>query len=81
MCNEIIERLKSECANLEVTVVDQRTEIQTLHNRIKQSNFFDRQNTSSALMDKREADNLINRLKEELRVSQSEEELAKQHVK
>ena len=69
MCNEIIERLKSECANLEVTVVDQRTEIQTLHNRIKQSNFFDRQNTSSALMDKREADNLINRLKEELRVS------------
>ena len=77
MCNEIIDQLKSECANLELTVVEQRTEIQSLCNRIKQIAYSENQNSSSALLDKREADCLINRLKEELRVSQSEEELAK----
>ena len=81
ICNEMIERLKSECANLELTVVQQRTEIQSLQNRIKQSNYSERNNTSAAMMDRREADCLINRLKEELRVSQSEEEVARQHVK
>ena len=61
MCNEMIERLKMECANLELTVVDQRTEIQSLQNRVKQANFSER-NTSVAQIDRREADCLIHRL-------------------
>ena len=82
MCNEIIDNLKSECANLELTVVEQRTEIQGLQNRIKNFNYSENlKNTSAAVIDKREADCLINRLKEELRASQSESELTKQQVK
>ena len=34
-CNQLIEKLKSECSDLELTVVDQRSEIQNLCNKLK----------------------------------------------
>ena len=34
-CNELIEKLKEEGANLELTIVDQRQEIQNLCNKLK----------------------------------------------
>ena len=34
-CNELVDKLKSESADLELTIVDQRSEIQNLCNKLK----------------------------------------------
>ena len=36
-CNAAVEKFKSECADLELTIVDQRSEIQNLCNKLKQA--------------------------------------------
>lgn len=72
-CNKLVDKLKNECADLELTVVDQRSEIQNLCNRLKVQISTSDQSATSQSFNSREMDSLVQRLKEELGRSQDEE--------
>lgn len=81
-CNALIEKLKSETADLELTIVDQRSEIQNLCNKLKQSlmrNQTEAADSSQVHIEKKEMESLINRLKEEIRRGQQEKEENSMH--
>ena len=80
-CNSLIDKLKSESADLELTIVDQRSEIQNLCNKLKQSHLryqAEEPSASQVKFEKREMENLIMRLKDEIRVGHEEGQSLKQ---
>lgn len=86
--HELVEKLKSQGADLELTIVDQRQEIQNLCNRLKQSQLNQQQESAETgkdqlqlSFDRREMDNLVKRLKDDLRSSQDEGLQARKHLK
>ena len=82
-CNELVEKLKCESADLELTIVDQRSEIQNLCNKLKQShlrNQAEEPNAKQVNFEKREMETLVKRLKEEIRMGNDGNQTQKQQV-